>query len=68
MPLAVNVGFLHIHFCIFLSNHLPLNLGIAIPFNLGHLLEVDIACDNDCCEENEPVLGISDIYIRELPR
>lgn len=54
-------------FCYFRSPAI-LNIGLALPFSLGNVLQIDIASDNNLCEENKPILSITDIFVRKLPK
>ncbi|CAK8684426.1 unnamed protein product [Clavelina lepadiformis] len=44
------------------------NMGVALQLNIGSLNEIDIACDNDSCEEGKAIMRISDVFVRQLPK
>jgi len=42
------------------------NIGVELPFEIGDIKKVDIACDASTAKDNQRHLIISDIYIRKL--
>ena len=45
-----------------------INIGIALPFSIGMPLELNVACDNPSSKAADPVVVVSDIYVRHYPR
>ena len=44
------------------------NIGVELPFEIGDIKKVDIACDASTAKDNQRHLIISDIYIRKLKK
>nr|XP_039252616.1 uncharacterized protein LOC120329891 [Styela clava] len=52
----------------YIAREKTLSLGVSIPFDLGSVVEIDVAGDNSDFDEGMSVFSFSDLFIRKLPR